>query len=146
MAFHMPPSPHHSASLHFYSSCLSHDPPLRELLMMNQFQALFESFLTTDGVPALTFCNEVRSPYLPVRVKEKRKKINDLFSPRQEETVNGQTEIQGCIAQVNLICHKKKKNKKKRQKRGRRRDEKQMRFKVAIEGRRQKELQGYPTN
>lgn len=40
--------------------------PLREQSVMNQFQALCERFLTTDGVPALTFCNEVRSPYPPL--------------------------------------------------------------------------------
>lgn len=64
---------------------------------MNQFQALFESFLTINGVPAaLTFCNEVRSPYLPAGVP-----------PQQKERVNGQTEMQGGIARLNLICHKK---------------------------------------
>lgn len=51
--------------------------PLSKLSVMNQFQALFESFLTIDGVPALTFCNEVRSPYLPVGVP-----------PQQEERAN----------------------------------------------------------
>lgn len=86
---------------------------LRELLMMNQFQALFESFLTTDGVPALTFGNEVRSPYLPGGGKEKIKKTDDLFSPQQDKRVNGQIEIQGCIARVNWICHLKKTKKKK---------------------------------
>lgn len=51
---------------------------------MNQFQAPFESFLTTDGVPALTFCDEGRSPY-PADIK----KI------AQGERANGQTELPG---------------------------------------------------
>ncbi len=46
---------------------------------MNQFQALFESFLTIEGVPALTFANEVRSPYPPA---------GRGVSPRQNESAN----------------------------------------------------------
>lgn len=50
---------------------------------MNQFQALFERFLTIDGVPALTFCNEVRSAYPPVVVV-----VGGGVSPQQKVSVN----------------------------------------------------------
>lgn len=61
VAFTSPPPHHHAASVHFLFIMLVTWSPQRELSMMNQFQALFECFLTIDGVPALTFCNEVRS-------------------------------------------------------------------------------------
>lgn len=94
-----PPPPPHIAPMPFLLVMFVTRAPLREPSAMNQFQALFESFLTIDGVPALTFCNEVRSPYLPVagwRVVE--------VSPQLEG--EGGVEIRGSHCSVNLICHK----------------------------------------
>lgn len=66
--------------------------PQREPPVMNQFQALFESFPTLGGVPVLTLCNEGRFPYLQV-IKKKWIAWGDG---------------EWCTAWVNLICHKRK--------------------------------------
>ena len=87
------PSSSHSIRAFLYSIITWSRLWERELSAMNQFQALLfflfsERFLTTDGVPALTFCNEERSP---------RSAGGGFLSSASRRMSGQRCEIQACL-------------------------------------------------
>lgn len=111
-------------------------PPGGSWLVMNQFQALFESWLTFDVVPALTFHNKVRSPYLPAGVGRERVWLGPDWNAALR-----------CLGKFNLLYKKKKKTRKK--------EKEEMRSGWGLKWQwreddkshlQELDLQGYPTN